>query len=195
MKKLTLLALIALTAHTTLRAQLTKQSWMVGGSIAFTSATNTQTFGGVTSTLFSITPKAGYFIIDRLAAGVSVAAAFSHYHYNSQPNPQTFNSSIYGIGPFVRYYFLPTQKPTNILVEVYDLYSTNTATGNSNTHTNEYGFAAGPAFFLSPSVALELTLGYYWDKGPTAYPTTPTTHTFKTALGFQVYLPGKHHKA
>jgi len=193
MKKLLLLTLVILSLHFSLHAQLEKGSWMVGGSLGLSSSTTPTYYGNNTITQISISPKAGYFLIDRLAAGLSINSTFDHNHYPNS-SPSSYNDNLYGIGPFARYYFLPTQKPANILVEVSDQYSWITYTGQSgHLRENTYGFAAGPAFFLNPSVSLECTLGYAWTK-TSGYNPEQNSHTFRTAIGLQIYLPAKHHK-
>jgi hypothetical protein len=194
MKKFTLLALIALTVSFSTHAQLTKKSWLAGGSLGVSASSDGYLGTDISYSTYSIAPKAGYFFIDHLAAGILLNTTFSHYHYADQYQDQNQNSHSLGFGPFVRYYFLPVAKPVNILLEVYDQYTINGNNGSANSHTNSYGFAAGPTFFLNPSVALECTFGYAWTK-PTAQTVSLANHVFKTAIGFQVYLPGKNHKS
>jgi hypothetical protein len=195
MKKLLLSTLVTVILHCSLHAQLTKASWMIGGSLGFSSSTTPAPYGNYNYTLVSIAPKAGYFLIDRLAAGLTVNTSFSHSHYdNTVINPSTFHDEIYGVGPFVRYYFLPAQKMANILLEVSDQYNWISVSQEANSHQNSYGFAAGPAIFLNPSVALECTLGYTWNKGGGSASAPLESHVFKTAIGLQVYLAGKKHK-
>jgi hypothetical protein len=195
MKKTLLSTLVVLTLHFSLHAQLSKGSWLVGGSVGFTSSTTNEPYEQYTATSISIAPKAGYFLIDRLAAGLTLGTSFNHQHYdNSNIIPNSYTDNIYGVGPFLRYYFLPAQKPANILLEVGDQYEWISATGlNATPHLNSFGFAAGPAFFLNPSVALECTIGYTWNNGG-GESAPPTTHVFKTAIGLQVHLPGKARK-
>jgi hypothetical protein len=196
MKRILLSTLVILSLYFSANAQLEKGSWMVGGSLGVSSTTTPEYQGNYTTTQVSISPRAGYFFIDRLTAGLSINSSFSHSHYGgSSANPNTYNDNAYGVGPFVRYYFLPTQKPANILLELSDQYSWLSYSGLPNTEReNSYGFAAGPAFFLSPSVALECTLGYTWNK-TINYNPQQNSHVFRTAIGLQVYLGGKHHKA
>lgn len=196
MKKALLSTLVILTLHSSLHAQLTKSSWIIGGSLGFSSSTTPASYGNFNYTVVSIAPKAGYFLIDRLAAGLTVNTSFTHSHYDNMIYyPSTYHSNQYGVGPFVRYYFLPAQKPANILLEISDQYTWISASQQANSHLNSYGFAAGPAFFLNPSVALECTLGYTWNKGGGS-PNAPfDSHAFKTAIGLQVYLAGKKRKA
>ena len=195
MKKALLSTLVALILHSTLHAQLTKSSWMIGGSLGFSSQTTPNPIGNYNYTLISIAPKAGYFLIDRLAAGLTLNTSFSTSHYdNTAINPNTYHDNVYGVGPFVRYYFLPAQKMANILLEVSDQYNWISVTQEANSHLNSYGFAAGPAFFLNPSVALECTLGYTWNKGGGSVNAQLDSHAFKTAIGLQVYLAGKKRK-
>ena len=65
MKKVILLTTITLALHFSLHAQIGKDSWMLGGSIGVSS--NAYNYG--TFTQYTFAPRAGYFVIDRLAAG------------------------------------------------------------------------------------------------------------------------------
>ena len=190
MKKVLLLTTITLALHFSLSAQLAKNSWMIGGSLGFSS----NAYKGTTVNQYAITPKAGYFLIDRLAAGIGLNVSLIHqsYSYPNYPFP-SYHQNVYGVGPFVRYYFLPTQKPVNVLLEVSDQYNRVTQSATPSGHTNTFGFAAGPTFFLTPSVGLEWTIGYAWNRGagPQGY---GDSQTFKTTIGLQVYLTGKHRK-
>jgi hypothetical protein len=145
-----------------------------------------------------MTPKAGYFVIDRLAAGIGASIGLSHTKYQRSGGDDAYKQNSYGIGPFVRYYFLPVQKAGNAFLEVNDQYSTTKNTvvnySTATNHTNAFSIAAGPVIFLSPTVGLEWSLGYEWDHN-TGNPNPPPTRTFKTAIGFQVYLAGKRRKA
>jgi hypothetical protein len=187
-KELTFLV-ITVTLHFSLRAQLSRNSWMIGGSLGFTSTSES----GETITQFNIIPRAGYFFMDRLAAGLGVHATFDQTHVPYVSSLENYNDKDYGLGPFVRYYFLPVQKAVNVVMEVSDEYSWITAPYQLSAHSNTFGFAAGPTFFLTPSVALEWTVGYAWSRGGgSAVPTD--AQTFNTTIGLQVYLRGKYRK-
>jgi hypothetical protein len=54
-------------------------------------------------TTYNLLPKAGYFIIDNLVAGLEVIV--SGYSEENAGYEGKWSESIFGIGPFVRYYY------------------------------------------------------------------------------------------
>src|SRR6202012_708777 len=72
MKRILLSTLVILSLYFSAHAQLAKGSWMVGGSLGLSSTTTPQYQGNYTTTQVIVSPKAGYFFIDRLTAGLSI---------------------------------------------------------------------------------------------------------------------------
>jgi hypothetical protein len=104
------LILIAISAE----GQITKKNWMVGGTGVF--ATDDQVINdiNVKSISIDIFPRVGYFIIDKLALGSLFSFRYNTLKYIGVNS----HSTSIGIGPFVRYYFLDTEKRINIFSEV-----------------------------------------------------------------------------
>lgn len=144
--------------------QITRDTWMIGGNGNFifsnsnTSSPNTKS----TSTNLTLAPNIGYFFIDKFAGGLRLS--FNRYHIKyGQANNNFSTFRNYGIGPFVRYYFLDIDNPYNILVEgSYQFGDEKTETTNStnNSSTNIISFSAGPVIYFNSSVGIEFLLNY-----------------------------------
>lgn len=177
MKNNYFLLFFGLFFYSTLTAQITKSNWMVGGDATFLS--NKTDYGTSVSktTSFSINPNIGYFIIDKLAVGASVKLA-----YIFESNANTSNNSFnYGIGPFVRYYFLETEKPLNIFSEVsYNIERIN----NIDSKIDSFKIKAGAVYFLNNSVGIEVALNYLNQKNNTDI----KNNAIFLGVGFQIHL-------
>ncbi len=189
-----LIVIFLILFKSSLNAQISKRYWMMVGSVEISSVKSHQN-GNSTTTLFSITPKVGYFFIDKLAAGLSVNTNFYRYHYENEiTNTSSTNRQvIYEFGPFVRYYFLSPEKMFNILLEVQDQYGFSEIKNNSQPATrgnsfNSFGFLTGPIVFLNSSVAIEWTCGYSWLKEIGSSTNNLGTNNFITSVGFQIHL-------
>ena len=178
MKQFFLLIAI-ITISSSVRAQLNKGQWLLGGDAGFTSMNYKS--GDAQEALdekirsFSIYPRAGFFIADKLCIGLKVNISHSSDVYNYSDAPQinigSDKSTTWGISPFVRYYFLPKAGKINLLadagygyVRVRDLSESN---GNASTDKYSKGIftiGAGPAFILNPHIALEILAEYSTDK-------------------------------
>ena len=174
MKTIKLFIAITLLSFVTSNAQITKGNWMVGGSGSFYSTQlkdenlNSKGIG------LELRPNFGYFIKDKLSIGITPLLA-----YNKPDNGSSVTS--YGVGPYVRYYLLNTEKRINILTHVgYAYYSSS----NSNNKSTALDFKAGPVIYFNSSVALEMTLNYNVNKSS---PST-TYNILSLGLGFQIHL-------
>ncbi|MBP0904746.1 outer membrane beta-barrel protein [Mariniflexile gromovii] len=174
MKTLTLFFLIVFTTVLTVNAQITEGNWMVGGTGNFYSSQlkdNNMTSNGIG---LELRPNLGFFIIDKFALGVTPLFVYT--------KAQDGNSAIsYGIGPYVRYYFLKPENRVNVLTHVgYTFYGND----NSNEKNTALDFKAGPVLFFNSSVALEMTLNYNLNK----FATSTKYNIFSLGLGFQIHL-------
>lgn len=183
MKKILLVAAIALTAAT-VSAQIKQGQFLVGGNAGFSSAKERDN----KTTVYNITPNAGYFVIDKLAVGMEAG-----YQYRKQTlkSGLPFSGEIESkyrmltFAPYVRYYFLPAMEKVNLFANSsYGLGSEKENTSASQSYSY-YRVAAGPAFFVSPSVALEASVYYMSGK---AKNDPARTNTFGVNAGFQVHL-------
>lgn len=186
MKPIRLLFIAALLFTGVANAQITKGNWMVGGSGSFTSSKNNSTYGfdGSTSAYrinaFELTPDIGYFFIDKLAVGTVI-----NFNYFGSPDSDLKGTHSYGIGPFVRYYFLKPETRINVFAEASYHYSFTDKSVIGKFETNGYAFKAGPAIFFNSSVALECTLQYNYTK---VNANSSDSGNFVVGLGFQIHL-------
>ncbi len=164
MKKLFITTLIVF-AGVSAFAQFEKGRILAGGSVSFASSTNkTKTDNATTTnsktTSFDFGPRAGYFFIDNLAAGLGLDLSTSSTKQEGSGDKDA--STTFLISPFVRYYLQPgiffqgqygigpeTEKSTNASTTVTTKY-----TGSS------WSLGAGYAYFLNSNVAVEPFIGY-----------------------------------
>lgn len=171
MKKVISLFAILVCA-TLVNAQVKKGQFLLGGSAGFSSQNTSG--GGGTVTNVTLNPTFGYFFADKLAAGAAV-------EYQSQTAGGA-TSSAFGFGPFVRYYFLAADAKTNVFAQGQFITASVSSGGATQTATG-FSIAAGPAFFLTPNVALELGAIY-----TTSSSSGVSTNSFGMQAGFQVHL-------
>ncbi|MGB8194436.1 MAG: outer membrane beta-barrel protein [Chitinophagaceae bacterium] len=154
-------------------AQTDQGNWLVGGNFNLNTANN--------STSIGLNPTAGYFIINNLAIGGTIALQYEKFGENK--------STTFGIGPLARYYFGKTNiKPflngelTFISEKFKFPLGTNTENGLN------YFLGLGIAAFLNENVALEGIAGYNHTKINDA---GDGDGGFAFRVGFQVYLHPK----
>lgn len=165
-------------------AQITKGNWLVGGSGNISSYENKYINNGTEVSNkglgINISPNIGYFFINKFVAGANISIGYT--------KPQGYeNSSSYGIGPFVRYYFLKEDKRINLLAQANYSFGA-TKSGINKSQSNGYGFKAGPVIFFNSSVALEVTLDYNSSKLIPNNSSSSSYNNFQVGLGFQIHL-------
>ncbi len=150
-----LLLCCTLTAH----AQLEQGTWLVGGSGSFSKIQNDNNSSG---TAIHLNPKIGYFISDKLVAGVQ-----SMYSYQTNRfSANGLNDNFLIIGPYVRYYTLNYDKMFNLLTEIgynYGKYNTNGIYAISGNKNSYFSLAFGPTLFLNSSIGIESTVVYIFN--------------------------------
>jgi hypothetical protein len=161
-------------------SQITKGFWMFGGSGSIESGSTTVLNTTYKSTSIRLDPRGGYFFADKLAAGLTLAYDFQKSNVGSSFSEP---SQSLGIGPFVRYYFLPIEKRVNILAEVNGAYS---RVFDADAGALQYGFLGGIALFLNSTVALELLPGYRAYK--TCGDIKSNKNSFVMNIGLQIHL-------
>lgn len=159
-------------------AQITKGNWMMGGGASFSNGKTTSGNTTSESTGFSISPNIGYFFIDKLSIGTA-----GQFNYTfDKGDAKTYSSNNFS--PFIRYYFLKTEKEINIFTEgSYEIIRTN----HSDSKADKFNIKAGTVFFLNSSVGLEIALNYSKQK---------TNQDFENRaiylnVGFQIHLERK----
>ena len=186
MKKILLISLF-LAVTSTAFTQINKGQFFIGGKISFESIKEENSlYDTYQLTNFYISPGTGYFIIDNLAAGLRFD--FDTYNSKSDNNETHLNSTT--ISPFIRYYFLPSAKKVNALIDVGYIY--NKEKWSSDLYegyidkSKGFNISAGPSIFLTDKIALEFIFGFKYTKSDN-YGNTET-NTFNSGLGLQIHL-------
>lgn len=174
MKKLSLATcLFLLIASAT--AQVQKNNWLIGGGTKFSSNKTAD----VKTSMFELSPNAGYFFVNNFAGGLR--AAINSVKVEGE---DAISNTL--ISPFLRYYFLPSDSKVNIMFDGSFGFGSTSGLGETINQSG-FGFAAGPAIFLNKHTALEFTLGYNSIK----FEDDPDrSNTFTVGVGFQVHLLG-----
>ena len=119
----------------------------------------------VRDTEWQVSPSAGIFLINNLAAGLRLgySKTMSITTYSGQRNAR-YGERELSFSPFVRWYLLPTRKPLNFFIDGSYVVTKNRITILDQKYepftTQGLSIFAGPAFFVSNSLALEATIGY-----------------------------------
>lgn len=185
MKKIATLAFISFFAAAAF-SQTSKNNWLAGGSIGFTSSKehdNSSPTPDFKTSVFQIAPDFGYFFINNMAGGLSV----QYTSASTSENGNSSTASSFSAGPFVRYYF-SLSSHVKILVHGNMAWGSQKYVEDQPSESlTSFGFKAGPAFFLNQHVALEITAGYQSmkTKGDN---TNYTTTDFMIGAGFQIHL-------
>ncbi len=194
--KQTFLSLILMTFFFTAQSQLTKGNWLVGGSGSFYSYNETYTSPTYNNTAkytnIDVSASLGYFIIDKLAAGLR--PTFSSFKGKvTSPGGGSTNSYKIAIGPFARYYFLNTEKPFNILADVSYQVGINKYLGSTHEQGkfNNLSIMGGTEIFFNSTAGMEILLGYSQkvlslENSPSAF--NFTKRGFQVSIGFTLHL-------
>jgi hypothetical protein len=160
-------------------SQTEKGSWLLGGNIAYTSASQTENGNKSTSSIFALNPKIGVFPINNLAVILNTS-----YTTISSGG---FSDHSLAIGPAVRYYF-QGQAVKFFLGTGVEFGST-----SGNYHSTSFQFEAGPAIFITPAVALELGINYQTGTLKNSQDDSYSSKMgqFGVGVGFMVYLGSK----
>lgn len=176
MKKLTLIASLILA--TTLNAQTeptnlptAKGNWIIGGStnLGFssnksTSKTDNYSVDGQETTNFNVTPTVGYFVMDNLAVGLNLGYEVQKYdaYLNFEQKAKITNSTFSAVPSLT--YFIEADSKAFPYISAGAGYALNNAKTDQNTpyKTNFFvwGAKAGFAYFITPSIAIDLGLNY-----------------------------------
>jgi hypothetical protein len=182
MKAVLLVFVSILTFLFTAKSQITKGNWMIGGNAEFSRTNNTSTstaFQKVTTV--NISPAVGYFVIDKFAIGIRPGF---EYQYSSTGISGVSNT-LFNIGPYARYYFLPTENRINIFSEaMYILQIAKTANSSFGT-TSGFKILAGPVVYLNNVIGIEFTLGY---SSQQTLSKDGRINKLQTGIGLQIHL-------
>lgn len=169
MKKIVLGALLSCAGWLGAQAQVEKGDWLVGGSININTSSNTTV---------SITPSAGYFFLNRFAAGGIFNVSYE--------KTSDLKSTIIGIGPFARYYFGKGNLKPFLASELLFGSTKYQYPGENSFTRNGHNFflGGGLAAFVNEHVAIETQAGYT----NTKYSGNPSDNGLAIRIGFQIYL-------
>ena len=174
MKKVLFLSAIAFAGLTSF-AQTSKSSWLVGGSLGF-SSTKIDGSESTSSSNVEFSPKAGYFIGNDIAVGINLDLS------TSTEGLRSYSQS--GYGTFVRYYF-PAKSKTAKLFGDFDMTFLNKKENKSSFNSTRFGLGLGGVYFANKNVGLESIIGYSIENAPEY---VNTIKTWGMKVGLQVYF-------
>jgi hypothetical protein len=178
-----------ITFFFTANSQITKGNWLVGGTGKFYSYTtqySSATYSNEAKyTQIDLSPNIGYFVIDKLAFGLRPAFSSIKGKVTTTGGMPT-NLQRYWIGPFGRYYFLPSDRQVNILTDIS--YQHGFFGGISKGSLSALSAMAGPVVYFNSCVGTELLLGYSSSIGDVEGFQKETRKGFQIAIGFQIHL-------
>ena len=197
MKKSLTLALIVCSLS--VAAQTSKRSFLIGGNGSLNFNNNDGNGSEYKTSSFSLSPTAGYFLVENFCAGLSLPTEIFWSKITPPSSAEEFksNSRTIGAAPFIRYY-IPIKSWFIVTEWAYGWYYTKQSSdvldqnGNvsssyeASSHNRRYRVAAGPAFFLSPYTGIEILANY----GRMGAENTNLSK-FYISVGFQIYLPSK----
>ena len=157
--------------------QITKGNWLVGGNARFDTQQQSLNASDITGWNIDISPDIGYFFADNFAGGLKPSLNYGMRKIGDSRNEAT----ILGIGPFLRYYFLPHENQVNIFAESAYQYHTDFKGDNQNN----FNLSVGPVIYFNSSVGLELSFSYELFKSKAS---NTNTKTFSFGIGFQIHL-------
>lgn len=165
------LLLITTLLPIVLLGQLTKGTWLLGGSGQMNVPTIiSHENGSNTYYEISLAPTLGYFLSNRIMMGLS----FGSYIQLQPANESGVRSGLVNILPQVRYYFNSSNTKRNWF-------------GLVESNLDQLRFGAGVNYFLAPGIALEGFAGAHWDG-------SSNTEIF-TNIGLQFFLQPKREES
>lgn len=184
MTKNMLFSSIVLLLSLSLKAQLTRGAWMVGGDIVF--QYNKDNSQPARESYLALNPNGGLFVANKLATGLRASVGFTRLKEGQHKIIQNH----FEPGVFLRYYFFAKEKKLNAFADAQYFYGFHRTKDQVNqpiyNHYCGYNAKVGGAFFLNQNAALELTLNYNHYKTLAADPSR--TNELKIAAGFQFFL-------
>jgi hypothetical protein len=193
MKQL-VISLLLITSSYAAKSQLTKGTWLVGGTGKFysynseISSQNNNTEGKYTQ--IDLSPNIGYFVADKLALGLKPTFSSIKGKVATTGGLST-NVQRYWLGPFGRYYFLETERQFNLLAELSYQFGLLNA-GGQKGDLRTFSALTGPVIFFNSSVGIEFLLGYSYSKEDVESSIKIINKGFQIAVGFQIHLENKN---
>lgn len=210
MKKLALIALMAFVgnAHAQTETATTlptaKGNWIIGGStnLGFNSNKVTQKSGdysvdGQKTTTFNVTPTVGYFVIDNLAVGLNLGYEVQKQDVSFDYNQtEKATNTVFSVIPSVTYFIEADSKAFPYISAGAGYAAIKTKIASTETQNDNFfvwGGKAGLAYFITPSIAIDLGLNYQQlsTKYEETFSTAENKVIFKTlgaSIGFNFVL-------
>lgn len=194
MRSLFILLTFILLSNSNLTAQITKGNWLVGGTGSYRSYVQKTTTPAywVNHKFFNLnlSPSAGYFFTDKFAAGLE--PTFTWYKGGGTSNSGgasggSTNSKWYGIGPFVRYYFLGTEMDLNVLIHTNYQRGINDLNPDHGTFSR-FSAMAGPVYYFNSAVGIEILVGYFNSTENFSDTWHNTMSGIQVTAGFRIHL-------
>ncbi|MBX2826863.1 MAG: porin family protein [Flavobacteriaceae bacterium] len=165
MKKVILLA-AAFMLTFTMNAQTEKGGWFFGADagVSFSSTKMTPEFDGTegndtTTSIFSVTPSANYFVIDNLAVGLDLSFSSSNTKFDTEGGEQEVKSNSFAVIPNGTYFFGSSNARPYVGAGAGLM-----SMGGEEDETKFSGLAikgqAGVAVFLNDNVAVNIGVDY-----------------------------------
>lgn len=177
--------------------QLEKGMWLVGGSGSFATIKSLNIYSSVVTDVTDLTEERrkvkkaelstslGYFFIDKLASGIKLDGRLEKENYG---RTHVLNFLSMRAGPFVRYYFLDTEKPFNLLIDASYKFGFNKNLEYPSGKNNSFQLMAGSEVFFNTSAGLEILVGYDHTVAGSEKGKTFTQNGFRTSVGFTFHL-------
>jgi outer membrane protein len=171
MKKQYIILMLLCICSSILFAQVEKGKWYLAANSNLgldIGKTKYESSNGVNSeykyTEFNFSPSAGYFVIDKLAAGLFID--YEYYKDIDQDDNDTWKENSFIIGPFAKYYIIEYKK-----LWPYVGVGVGFGSGKSESNGEEYEkykmstfrIGGGATYFLNDNVGFDLFLGYNYD--------------------------------
>ncbi|HEU5053083.1 MAG TPA: hypothetical protein VFT78_08215 [Hanamia sp.] len=199
MKKISLIV-IFITSYSIAYCQLDKGTWLAGGLGSFNTYKENYTTPSFTLknkyNEITLYPVVGFFLADKFAGGIRGGFSFlkeDNISSSGNVGGASTHSIQFSGGPFVRYYFLNSNKVYNILADACYQFGSNQYLGAAHEKgkLNTFSIMAGPEFFFNTAVGIEILIGYRQkvnsiDNSMNGWNSNKTG--FQTTIGFQIHL-------
>lgn len=200
MKKILLIGAVALCGA--LNAQMTKGSWVVGGStnLNFSNTTNKIKFDGTSVdgpklSTFTFTPSAGYFVMDKLAVGMDLS--FISATQNDKESDIKSTTSTVSVMPTGTYYFKSASNIVPYLgagvgyASITEKYTSGSVDEKDTSDGLAWKAKGGVVYLITPSIGVDLGLGYNafsTKQEIMGYKITQNINTFGVNAGFSIFF-------
>ena len=177
--------------------QLDKKAWLVGGTGTlylynddFTTIGQPTVSGKLTE--INLSGNVGFFLLDKFVVGLRPGIKCLKSRGLNTASAGHKEIALY-VGPFVRYYFLNSERPFNILIDgAYQIgsYSTFLGKGSFKSAT----VMTGPEIFFNTTVAMEILFGYMHQYRSITEEPSGFIHKKNgvyMSIGFQIHLERK----